>query len=91
MSQEPTAHRMYRHAYNRVDEVLDAALGGDEEDGSGQGLAGDVYLLALQRDHARTLLSEAITALREHDPSHADDLARRARACRAADLMDDES
>lgn len=37
---------MYRSAYFRVQEILDEALGTEDEDGAGQGIAADVALLA---------------------------------------------
>ena len=52
---------MWERAYMDVQRVLDKALGAKEEDGAGYGIAGDVHLLASQRDEAREKLA-AITA-----------------------------
>lgn len=41
------------NGYFDVQKVLDEALGSEEEDGAGGGIAGDVWLLAKQRDGAR--------------------------------------
>lgn len=45
--------QMYQDRYWAVQEVLDVALGPNEEDGSGEGMAADVHLLAQQREEAR--------------------------------------
>jgi hypothetical protein len=47
---------MYESTYWQVQEVLDDALGHNEEDGVGEGVATDVRLLVAQRDDARTKL-----------------------------------
>lgn len=47
---------MYRGCYFAVQDVLSAALGPNEEDGAGEGIAADVHLLAEQRDEARAAL-----------------------------------
>jgi hypothetical protein len=52
------ANRMYEDAYFNVQSVLDKALGPDEEDGAGEGIAADVALLAEQRDEARAELEQ---------------------------------
>lgn len=52
---------MYERAYCDVQEVLDEALGTEEEDGAGEGIAADVRLLAAQRDEARAEV-ERLTA-----------------------------
>lgn len=44
---------MWYRRYIEVQAVLDEALGTKEEDGAGEGIAGDVALLADQRDTAR--------------------------------------
>lgn len=48
-----TSRDMYQSAYMSADKVLDRALGSNEEDGAGEGLAADVALLAQHRDEAR--------------------------------------
>jgi hypothetical protein len=53
--------RMWENAYMDVQRVLDEALGTEEKDGAGSGIAADVWLLANQRDEARVKLA-AITA-----------------------------
>jgi len=60
------------NARGRVEEVLDAALGSNEEDGTGEGLAADVALVVHQRDEARAALAaakpegwESVAALQE--------------------------
>lgn len=54
---EPASHRtadpMFEQAYMDVQKVLDKALGTEEEDGTGGGIASEVWLLAHQRDGAR--------------------------------------
>lgn len=45
----------YRGIRDKVCQVLDEFLGSGEEDGSGQGTAGDVRLLGEQRDAAREI------------------------------------
>lgn len=50
---------MYKRAYFAVQEVLDRALGPDEEDGAGEGLAADVALLAHRYDLALKALASA--------------------------------
>lgn len=47
---------MYRRAYFDVQKVLDKALGPNEEDGAGEGIAADVQLLA---DHLSAARAEA--------------------------------
>jgi hypothetical protein len=53
----PASHRttdpMFEQAYMDVQKVLDKALGTEEEDGTGGGIASEVWLLAHQRDGAR--------------------------------------
>ena len=50
---------MWHRAYMDVQKVLDEALGSEEEDGAGSGIAGDVWLLAHQRDAARAEAGQA--------------------------------
>jgi hypothetical protein len=56
------ADPMWEQAYMDVQAILDSALGTEEEDGAGGGIAADVHLLALQRDEARSKLADS----REH-------------------------
>jgi len=44
---------MWHRAYMDVQAVLDKALGTEEDDGAGAGIAADVWLLAHQRDESR--------------------------------------
>ena len=82
---------MWEQAYMDVQKVLDEALGAEEEDGAGSGIAGDVWLLAQQRDEARAKLA----AIAEHCRKHADwvnlhcpDTGRLAEALvKAADIL----
>ncbi len=53
------ADPMWHRAYMDVQAVLDKALGTEEEDGAGGGIAGDVALLAAQRNEARAELARA--------------------------------
>jgi hypothetical protein len=50
---------MYKRAYFGVSDVLDKALGPDEEDGAGEGLVADVMLLAHRYDLALKALEAA--------------------------------
>lgn len=50
---------MYKAAYFGVNEVLDAALGTEEEDGAGEGLVADVMLLAHRYELALKALEAA--------------------------------
>jgi NTP pyrophosphatase (non-canonical NTP hydrolase) len=59
------ADPMWYHAYRDVQAVLDKALGPEEEDGAGAGIAADVALLAAQRDAARTEAGQLAARLRE--------------------------
>jgi hypothetical protein len=56
--------RMYAMAYGEVQAVLDAALGGDVDDGAGAGIAAEVQLLADQRDQARAALASCEAEVR---------------------------
>lgn len=60
-----TADPMWMHAYRDVQAVLDQALGTEEEDGAGAGIAADVALLASQRDAARAEAVRLEQRLRE--------------------------
>ena len=61
---------MWHQAYMDVQAVLDQALGTEEEDGAGGGIAGDVALLASQRDEARAGLARLKrTAALENEPA----------------------
>lgn len=64
-----TARRMsmFERAFWDTQEVLDKALGPDERDGAGEGLAGEVRLLAQQRDQARAELADADRRRSEFD------------------------
>lgn len=62
---------MYRDRYFAVQEVLDGALGPNEEEGAGEGIAADVLLLAQQRDEARRKLAELESAVVELAPAPA--------------------
>jgi len=55
----PATPDMYEIAYWAVEKVLDEALGTEEEDGSGGGIAAEVYLLVEQRNQARAALAAA--------------------------------
>jgi hypothetical protein len=55
---------MYEIAYWAVEKVLDEALGTEEEDGSGGGIAAEVYLLMEQRNQARAEVAR-LTAERD--------------------------
>lgn len=55
---------MWHRAYMDVQKVLDEALGTEEEDGSGGGIASEVWLLAHQRDEARAKLAQAEALIR---------------------------
>ena len=57
---------MWEHAYMDVQRVLDEALGTEEKDGAGAGIAGDVWLLAHQRDEARAKLTAITAHCRRH-------------------------
>jgi hypothetical protein len=70
---------MHYAAYQRVQKVLDRALGTEEADGAGEGIAEDVALLAQQRDRARAEVERARAALlaalddvdaHQRDPEH---------------------
>ncbi|MEU4640865.1 hypothetical protein [Micromonospora sp. NPDC023814] len=50
---------MFKTRYFEVQEVLDEALGTEEEDGSGEGIVQDVRLLAQQRDALRPVVEAA--------------------------------
>lgn len=60
IDQDPMWHR----AYMDVEAVLNQALGSEEEDGLGSGVAADVALLAQQRDEARAKLAAITDACR---------------------------
>ena len=55
---------MWETAYMDVQAVLDKALGTEEEDGAGAGIAADVALLAGQRDEARAEVAELRRTIR---------------------------
>jgi hypothetical protein len=57
------ATSMWRRCYYDVRAVLDKALGTEERDGSGEGIEGDVALLAAQRDEARALAAQLTARL----------------------------
>src|SRR5580704_2891352 len=59
------ADPMWMHAYRDVQAVLDEALGTEEEDGAGAGIAADVALLAAQRDAARAEARQVAARLKE--------------------------
>jgi hypothetical protein len=67
---------MYERAYFEVQKVLDDQLGTEEDDGAGGGIAGDVWLLAQQRDQARAEVDRLhswqglMSLLDEHYPAH---------------------
>lgn len=63
----PYSH-MYERVYWDVQRVLDEALGTAVEDGSGEGLAGDVQLLSAELAEADSVAEQAI---RLHAPSTA--------------------
>jgi hypothetical protein len=70
MSTETTApdvdrDPMWHQAYMDVQAVLDKALGSEEEDGAGAGIAADVWLLAHQRDEARAQVAQLAARLQE--------------------------
>jgi hypothetical protein len=70
---------MYESTYWAVQKILDRALGTEESDGVGEGIAADVQLLVDQRDAARAAgFAEAIALLRN-------DLGRRLWAERVLD------
>lgn len=56
---------MWHQAYMDVQAVLDKALGTEVEDGAGSGIAGDVALLAAQRDQARAEAADLAVRLKE--------------------------
>jgi hypothetical protein len=59
---------MYESTYWAVQKILDRALGTEESDGVGEGIAADVQLLVDQRDAARAAgFAEAIALLRDGD------------------------
>lgn len=54
LPQVDTLHEcMYSKIYNGASEALDEILGPDEEDGAGEGLVAELWLVAEQRDEAR--------------------------------------
>jgi hypothetical protein len=59
------ADPMWEQAYMDVQKVLDKALGTEEEDGTGGGIASEVWLLAHQRDEARADLAKAGELIRQ--------------------------
>jgi hypothetical protein len=59
------ADPMWEQAYMDVQKVLDKALGTEEEDGTGEGIASEVWLLARQRDEARADLAKAGELIRQ--------------------------
>src|ERR1035441_9052808 len=56
---------MWHQAYMDVAAVLDKALGTEEEDGAGAGIAADVWLLAHQRDEARAQVAQLAARLKD--------------------------
>jgi len=65
-AEQVTADRdMYRDRYFAVQRVLDEALGPNGEDGTGEGIAADVHLLAQQRDAARAEVERLRVSLEE--------------------------
>lgn len=58
--------RMWERAYMDVQRILDEALGTEEKDGAGEGIAGDVWLLASQRDEALRKLAAITAHCRRH-------------------------
>jgi hypothetical protein len=72
IDKDPMWHQAYmdvaavRHqAYMDVAAVLDKALGTEEEDGAGAGIAADVWLLAHQRDEARAQVAQLAARLKD--------------------------
>lgn len=47
---------MFEKIYNEAQEALDEILGPNEEDGAGQGLVAEIWLIARQRDAALKLV-----------------------------------
>lgn len=54
---------MWEQTYLDTQKVLDVALGTEEADGAGAGIAADVHLLAVQRDEARANAATLRTAI----------------------------
>jgi hypothetical protein len=77
---QPLKIGMYERAYLEISEFLDTALGTEEEDGAGEGLAGDVRLLAAQRNEARAELERLRNGGRELGKT----VVRMSRSMRAA-------
>lgn len=64
LTDEASFHRGVR---TRVEYVLDEALGTEEDDGTGEGLAADVWLLAAQRDEAQAAIRRARELIADAD------------------------
>jgi len=56
---------MWHRAYMDVQAVLDKALGTEEDDGAGAGIAADVWLLAHQRDESRAQVAQLAARLKD--------------------------
>jgi hypothetical protein len=66
MTQEqPERLSMWEQAYMDVQKILDGALGTEEEDGAGAGIAADVAMVVAQRDRARAEAKRLAGRLKE--------------------------
>ena len=78
MSDKAGSDTMFEKIYFEAQEALDEILGPNEDDGYGQGLVGEIWLVARQRDAARKVveaveewLGESFGGAALHDAYHA--------------------
>jgi hypothetical protein len=73
MSPKSLGDEMYQRIYFQVQEVLDVALGTEEEHGAGAGLVAEVMLLAQRYEELTTVVNSAVLDQVE-DPDNAERL-----------------